>query len=344
MARSSRAFLLLSLCCMIGCAVSVTRDGKSTYQDALEAYYTVLFAEDVPSAAQMDSVLTGVDKILAKNPHDVDTRMLRAQIYLFLYRASPDSAAVADQLVKELRRLSLAVASADRLAAWVEPRLYITMGDLLTLRGTALVGNVVDSRLGDGGADGSSLWEAWLHFGAAAQYYAYAQYIADRSDESQGAVRESGHALMGYIQAQRGIVESISLIDPESKNDGVYGRKLATLDELEVVLQTNRVTAPAASQVSFDPMAHQDAGEVYELLASELLRTIKLVCEDATLTAEEKAWKIEAPGDDRRVALEQAAMHGLLKTVLDPGGGDWPLSKYLPRLQKEYERKTCADY
>jgi hypothetical protein len=296
---------------------------KSPYQVALESYYTALKDSENPQA--LNDALTKVNLILTEHPADLESRVLRANIFLLQFRLKhPLGQEAVNKMMSDLQVISESLPSADSSADWVQSRVYVTMGDYLLLKANGLV-----KMAGENPTNKFIPPEAKAYFEAAAEYYAFAHSISASKKEnaSLGLKHEITNALGGYVQATQGIVLSLDMLNPQGNLESVQDKKAQTLDLLKKLYESSTISSPGANMVSFNPSAHNNIRRVYGLLATQLNQALRDECvknvtllNKPSLNAEEQKIVKEMKEllDRRRLYVDYAAAHAALHKVLDP--------------------------
>ena len=320
-------FVIILLLLTNGCTFAKREKIKSSYQQALESYYVAI--EDSINPEASETALNQVNSILNENPSDLESRALRASIYLLQLRTSKrQDQETINKMVKDLQTLSEFIGATESPADWAQAHIYVAMGDYLLLTANHLIG--MSNTGQDTRAGMLTPLTAKAYFEAARDQYAYAYGIAaiTKENASLGLKREQSNALNGYVQAEQGVILSLDLFNPKGDLNmvrEVRGRTLKTLQEL---YENGIVSTPGANVVSFDPSVHKSIRLVYGMLSDNLNQTIKEWCSDhrdliytqSLSDDEERLVKgVESLLEMRRQYLEFAASHAVIQKVLDPG-------------------------
>lgn len=273
------------------------RSVRSEYQNALEAYYRAA------NTGAYGPVLGILDAALNRHPGDTASRMLRAQVHLAGFRKT-QSDSIRRILIGDCRFLAAALESSAGEPDWIEPCLYVTVGGLLLSEGERSVRR--DPVTG------------YVCFRAAGFCFGRACTVS-RSLKGAGVRREERYAVSGLIQSGRGVLETLSFMDPKRELPAVRAVYEETLLELETWIRDGN-PKPQTMPVSLDASEHAGTGEVHEVLAGYYLQALKDL--QAGAGSESGAGKsgpaAETLKKKRREALERGAVHALMAGLLNP--------------------------
>ncbi len=323
-----RLLYLLLAVLALGCSPRTPAELKSPYQEALEAYYRGL---DGPS---LDPALEEVNAVLEANPGDLEARSLRAQIYFQKYRSKPD-ASTRVQLFYELRSLSRALQAGGSAQDWVQPRLFVTVGDFLLFDGY----RIMQALEADQGNVDFTFWKAYAHFFGAYRYFAYTTTLAGSADSaSRGLRREENNARDGLVRALAGIVESTSMLDPAQQSPAIASRRGQAMQELEQRISGLQPPpdVPNRAMLRLEASDQSIAAGLYRIRSSEYRRALAEACGDSP-SADRPPGELWAAS---AVSLERAAYHYLLESLLT--GRDQPAFDQTVQLMNVVLRQQAA--
>ena len=223
---------------------------KSPYQQSVEAYYRDLDAQGAGgNFAETEKALSAA---LAANPSDMEARALRANMYMLRWTVGNDAAA-RQKLVADLKTLHYGSQAANS-SDWVRPRVLTILGDLMLRSGNSLA------------ADGQ-IHQAKGNYQEASRHYAAAFALASgASNPSPGALQEKANALSGYVQSQRGVVDSLTRIRQETNLvEKLINRTLGSLNN---TLASGAITATPDTTLGLDIQQLMAAKRTFEDLAN----------------------------------------------------------------------------
>jgi hypothetical protein len=287
------------------CAPAVTEASLRTpYQVAVGAYYALL-ADEI----DVETARAAIGQALAADVSDDAIRMVSAQVELHDYQHSGSPAARA-RLIGQLVAVDASLRSGAGAIDWVEARLFVTLGDLLTIDAQR------DRQRWLEGTDGSAegLWLALLRFEAADAAYRFARTTGGATP-SRGLVRERDQAAAAIVSSRLAALAAIGGLArvPEGSLKRLREERLAYLaSALEDDAGAESAAAPPLrAAVGFDGDAHVLRATAFTTLAVEASRDLDAVClATASLDARSAAL-------DRLVEhLWRAAHHAVLAGTL----------------------------
>ena len=264
------------------CAPAVTRESQATtYQVAVGAYYALL-ADEI----DVDTARVLIDQALAVDASDDAIRMVAAQLELYEFRRSGSLRARA-RLIGQLVAIDASLRSGATAVDWVEARLYVTLGDLLTVDAQR------DEERSLEGTDATyHRWLALTRLDAANTAYRYARSLGG-DDASQGLLRERLHAATAQVSGTMAVVSNISALTASPETPLGQKREDAVAD-LETSLRADvgdEVLAdpPLRAAVGLDGSAHVVRAVAFETLAADANELMQAVCIDADMEARSEA-------------------------------------------------------
>lgn len=265
------------------CTPSVTRESLSTpYQVAVGAYHALL-ADEVDA----ETARAIVDQALAGDASDDAIRMVAAQVELHEYRRS-GSLRARERLLGQLVAIDASLRSGADVVDWVEARLYVTLGDVLTIDAQRDDERWLESDL----AQVEDLWSALLRFDAADAAYRFARSLA-ADEPSRGLLRERQHAATAQVSSTLAVAATISAISRSP--EGALGRlRAASLAQLEASLRADApadvlADPPLRATVALDGSVHAQRAAAFEALATDASRRLRAACDDADMNARSDA-------------------------------------------------------
>jgi tetratricopeptide (TPR) repeat protein len=241
------AILLLAVLCA-GCGRRAIV--KSPYQQSVEAYYRDLDAQG--AGGNFADTETALSAALAANPSDMESRALRANVYMLRWTVGNDASARL-KLVNDLKTLHYGSQAANS-TDWVRPRVLVILGDLMLRSGNSLA------------ADGQ-IHQAKGNYQEASRHYAAAFALASgASSPSPGALQEKANALSGYVQSQRGVIDSLTRVRQETNLvEKLINRTLGSLNN---TLTAGTVTGTPDTTLGLDIQQLTAAKRTFEDLAN----------------------------------------------------------------------------
>jgi hypothetical protein len=258
----------------IACAPAVTEASLSTpYQVALGAYYALL-ADEIDAA----SARGVIGEALAADVADDAIRMVLAQVELHDVVLSGSPAARA-RLIGQLVAVDASLRSGASAVDWVEARLFVTLGDLLTVDAQ----RDYDRWLEQTGSV-EHLWAALLRFDAADAAYRFARRPGDTAP-SPGLLRERDHAATARVSSQLAVVATIQAIagittSPEGALRRLREEAMAFLaSSLEADVGAEEpAIPPVRGAVGLDGSVHVLRSVAFGALADEAMDESALAC------------------------------------------------------------------
>lgn len=305
-------FLLILL--LLQCAGPRRAGFESSYQKALNAYYASLDDRDFNKALQK------IDQVLQANPGDLESRILRAQVYLSQYRFQ-QNANSRDRLLRDLQSLERGLRPGDATSDWVAPRLYTTTGDWLLLEGNYQLIRLDTAQVQlSAPRRSANVTGVYALYRAAHHYYAYADSLAHLEREeapSPGLLKERQHARDGLIHAHQGMLETLYRVDPNRRAPQTQARRQRLMDQFGRLLYGQSIQGPRmpSAALTFDPSVHRAAAIYYDSRNLQVAETLEERCAaDAAPAVLDSLWH-------RRIRMaEEAAFHHLMEELLRPGG------------------------
>lgn len=309
--RMTRYLPFLFTLILLQCAGPRRAGFESPYQKALNAYYASLDQRDFTKA------LRKIDQVLQANPGDLESRTLRAQVYLSQYRFRQDDRA-RDRLVRDLQSLERGLRPGRQTSDWVAPRLYTTTGDWLLLEGNRQLIRLDTSAARSAPRRKANVTGAYALYRAANHYYAFADSLARQTvgeDPSPGLLKERQNAHDGLIHAHQGMLETLYRLDPNRRAPQTQARRQELMDQFGRLLYGQTIQGPRmpSAALTFDPSVHRAAAIYYDSRNLQVAESLRAQCEaEAGPAVRDSLWH-------RRIRMaEEAAFHHLMEELLSP--------------------------
>lgn len=316
---TSTAILLL----LSGCVVR-REQIVSPFQRALRTYYK---AASSGTEEDLQAAIAKTDTILERNPGDMDTRILRANLMLLKIRSAFFDVDAEQQLLRDLRTVAAAIGNLGTGSDWVPAHALVVMGDYLTLKGVA---KLKDASVQEN-APPMAIHAKALFDGARYQYAA-AIRLADQASSSStaGLAREDVEAQDGLLEAIRGALEALDKFDPPLRYRYTRESRAAYLQIWQDLTEKGTVLSSTVGKTSPDPSEQASMRDLYVRLSNDSQRQVQTWCrdhgsivvkpEEQELTPEEKKAVLEGEPLYSHVLaqVEQEAMHASLAFAFSP--------------------------
>jgi len=334
-----RFYILIGFAGLLASSCVSPKQITSPYQEALQCYYRSIQSE----SPNLDC-LSDITQMVANNPQDVEAIALAAQIrwHLYLKHKNPGEK---KRFIEYLQLLAGTLPYAPRAQDWVEPRLYVFLGDLLIYSANSF--ESAQPRF-------FTIEKAFALYKAASHAYQHSMNLISGLESadsvSRGLLREKVNAASGLRESLTGQLATLFILQNRirfsdtpfeswggmNRTDLVQKKKETLREQLERVQEGETISGYGdISLLNFIPNSQKSAAELQKMILDDYLLAQPVLSDSCRIVLDPDQPVSETCETFYREA-EKAAIYAILFSVLsaDPNAPGTLENEAFPEFSK----------